>query len=503
MRQRLIEIDMARRGADDVEDRLIADALLLQPLHHAVARARAPAGNNGPPPAPTEPDPTAVPDENDPYIGGFNRFAQNFRRREMEAQARAQAQAPTRSPLPDGQTLSRGFERHAEEQTPKTGWDHEFLPEPPGFEARQRARRSAVPEPSGLLVLGIPDEEGGDVPVRRVRPYSAGLGKRPAPDSGPSESFSAELAMLDEASELLPIAHAQPGPPDDALGHDPTPGPFDDDDAAPIARPASVPFDDDDAAPVARPTPAPFDDDDAAPFVAKPAPGPYDDDDDAAPFVAKPASGPYDDDDDAAPFVAGPETVAHAPSGPQPDAPQAATHALSGPYDDDDDAPPAAAHAHSGPHGSGPQAVAHATSGPQSGPQAAARPISGPQHSSGPHRGPPPPPPPRNGPAPGNSAKRTPPPPPPRDAVKVTRTKTASASPVPPADPKARRAKPVKKKVVELSQPVARPISAPVVMAPVRPSAAPSERSGHRPIPADDEVLHPQSVPDYLRDDDE
>jgi hypothetical protein len=386
------------------------------------------------PPAAAEPD--AIPDENDPYIGGFNRFAFNFRRREAEVRSRVTQQEDEAR----RQTLSRGRERGFErgfedENRPKTGWDHDFnhdfLPDPPGFEAdaRLRARRSVEPEPSGLLVLGIPDDEGRDIPVRRVRPPSTGTntgtgagtgtgtgGAPPrAADSGPSESFSAELAALEETSGTFPVAA------------------------------------------------------------------------DSGPFPVAPAASD-----------SGPQPVARAASGPQ-SGPQAVARPVSGPQQYDS-GPRAAAHPTSGP-----QAVAHASSGPQ----VVTRAPSGPQAPG--HRGPPPPPPPRSGSAPNPSAKRIPPPPPARDGKDRTRTKTTTASPVPPVTPVTKRgkSKPVKKKVVELGQPVARPISAPVAMASPR-QPAPSERSGHRPIPADDEVLVPAApgrnntaIPDNLLDDDE
>ena len=93
------------------------------------------------------------------------------------------------------------------------------------------------------------------------------------------------------------------------------------------------------------------------------------------------------------------------------------------------------------------------------------------------------------------------PPPAPSSLKPIVLTeRTGSNETVPAAEKRGTK----RKKVVDLSQPVVRPHSGPQAAA--GPLAAPSERSGQRPIPADDEVLaNPRRapVPDYLRDDDE
>jgi len=112
-------------------------------------------------------------DDNDPSIGGFNRFAFSFRRREAEKVAAEES----RSSL----TLTRNFETHADETAASGEWNADALalPEPPSFEAKRPTFRRGPEadlndgEASGLLVLGIPDEEGIDIPVPRARPSSA------------------------------------------------------------------------------------------------------------------------------------------------------------------------------------------------------------------------------------------------------------------------------------------------------------------------------------------
>ncbi len=367
-----------------------------------------------------EPEPApaveAEPDDNDPLIGGFSRFAFSFRRRAAEKAAAEEDQAH-RSRV--------AAQVQAQVETSATDpWraDARELPEPPTFEAKRSIRRyhpGVDPndaEASGLLVLGIPDEEGIDIPVLRPRPRSAGL--RSSEPSQPHVAISADVSRPHEVAQ----------PQYESAEHPMRPV-LDDDDSFDLG------LDNLEADPTAPEHPASdFDHADADPHAAGHA-------------VSGPQrmdSGPVDDDDED--DEAGPQAR------------------NSGPVDDDD------------------EDSQHFDGRPSSGPSA---------HGSGPH-GPPPPPPAR-----GSSAStRGLPPPLPREGGRGR----GKPPPTPGSAAKATQAKGSKrKKVLDLSQPVARPVSAPQ-------PAAPSERSGRRPIPADDEVLaspRRPAVPDYMRDDDE
>lgn len=366
-----------------------------------------PVLEDSPPPAPAaEPEL----DDNDPLIGGFSRFAFSFRRREAEKVAAEES----RSSL----TLTRDFETDTEETAASGEWNADALalPEPPSFEAK----RSAFPradlndgEASGLLVLGIPDEEGIDVPVPRPRPSSARFDSRE--NSAPHIVSSVPAALARTQAEARGPSRVRASQPI-----------LDDEDSFDLG----------------------LDNLETDPVTARSSPQP------TAPIDRQP-SGPQ----------ASPQRVDTGPqrmdSGPQ--------RADSGPHG-------------SRMHGSGP-------------------------HGPGPH-GPPPPPPPVSSPVPAantTQSLRSLPPPPPREGKRNGRP--------PPAPAVAEKVKPAKaeptlvptkrgakrNKVVELSQPVARPSSAPMAAA-----TAPSERSGQRPIPAEGELLARHSaVPDYLRDDDE
>ena len=360
-----------------------------------------PVLKDSPPPTPA-PEPEL--DDNDPSIGGFNRFAFSFRRREAEKVAAEE----TRSSM----TLTRDFETHAEETAASGEWnvDAVALPEPPSFEAKRATFRRGPEadfndgETSGLLVLGIPDEEGIDVPVPRPRPNSARFDSREHSAPHIVSSVPAALARAQAETRESSRPHA------DTRASQPI---LDDEDSFDLG------LDNLEADPVAtRPT--------------------------AAPADAQPASR------EASSVEASPRRVE---SGPR----------IQG----------------SGPHGPPPAPPPR----PVSSPVPAANKTQALRSL--------PPPPPREGKRDGR------PPPAPVAAVKV---KPAKADPTP--APAKRGAK--RKKVVELSQPVARPISAP--MAAASQALAPSERSGQRPIPAEDEVLaspRRSAVPDYLRDDDE
>ncbi|MBA3549209.1 MAG: hypothetical protein H0T76_22275 [Nannocystis sp.] len=146
-----------------------------------------------PPPAPT-PTPVEVavepePEVEDASIGGFNRFAFSVRRRVIET---SPAEPAVDSHRP---TLTRGFELHSEASA-SGRWEVSDLdlPAPPGFEARvARDLPIGLPpdaEASGLLVVGIPDDEGIDIPVARARPRSESR-KIAAPVTNPEEPQAA------------------------------------------------------------------------------------------------------------------------------------------------------------------------------------------------------------------------------------------------------------------------------------------------------------------------
>ena len=345
------------------------------------------------------PAPAAEPelDDNDPSIGGFNRFAFSFRRREAEKVAAEESRS----------SMTRDFETHAEETAASGEWnvDAIALPEPPSFEAKRATFRRGPEtdlindgEASGLLVLGIPDEEGIDIPVPRPRPNSARFDSRE--HSAPQ--------IVSSVPAALARAQAETREPSRPRAMQPI---LDDEDSFDLGL----------------------------------------DNLEADPVAARPTSAPTDAQ----------------PSGPQASGPQASAQRVeSGPRTQG-----------SGPHGPPPAPLPR----PVSSPAPAANKTQSLRSL--------PPPPPREGKHNGR------PPPAPVVAVKV---KPAKAE----LTPAKRGVK--RKKVVELSQPVARPISAP--MAAAAPALAPSERSGQRPIPAEDEVLaspRRSAVPDYLRDDDE
>ena len=422
------DLDLALETADAQADDLDLEMPVLEdspPPKPAPVVAATPAPASAAVPAPP-PASAAEPelDDNDPSIGGFNRFAFSFRRREAERAAAEESRSK----------ITREFDHHAEDATMSGEWagDALELPEPPTFVAKASSRRpnpGADPgdaEASGLLVLGIPDEEGIDIPVQRQR-----SSVRYA-DSRPFDSFT-------PAGAPETFARSEPAP-------------------QPAARELS------------RPQPA------AEVHEMRPV---LDDEDS------------FDLGLDNLETDAVDSKLAHPVS-----APQASARADSG-----------ATHQASGPH------AMHPTSGHRadSGPQAAGSRWEGPVAPA--------PPPPGTSPVSGSNktvSVRSIPPPPPRE-VKVRglgkpppapsslkpivlTERTGSNETVPAAEKRGTK----RKKVVDLSQPVVRPHSGPQAAA--GPLAAPSERSGQRPIPADDEVLaNPRRapVPDYLRDDDE
>ena len=469
-----------------------------------------------------EPEPPP-PADDDPLIGGFSRFAFAMRRRAPEP-------AAPEPPPPRSGSLSRGFELHAEAQTPRS-WDDEHVPEPPGFEARlsESARMHLAnldAESSGGLVLGIPDDDS-DIPVFRPRPRSQGN----AVDGEASSSMLTDAvfdAMI-EPSLLEPVTSEVDSPPTAEQAPEdlatPTSGPHAsaepdaphptqalDSSPTAAAGPTSGPTSGAHAAALLDlgPTPAASGPHIAAHPISGPAPaasGPH--------AAAHPASGPT-------PAASGPHAAAHPVSGPAPAAsgPHAAAHPASGPAPAAS-GPHAAAHPVSGPApaASGPHTAAPPVSGPApaaSGPQPPARPVSGPAPtaSAPPRQGPPPPPPPRPASAPIASASRTPPPPPPnrRGGKKTLPQPVVAAAAKPAAKPESGKKGKHRKKVVELSQPVVRPVSAPSAAAAPRPAtqapvslarpvsnreAAPTPTPTPKPAPA------PRTVPDYLRDDED
>ncbi len=168
-----------------------------QDLELAIETAAAEVEPVPPPPVlEASPEPEPPPLEDDPSIGGFNRFAFSLRRRPAEPQPE--------EPPPRSSSLSRGFELHAESQAPRA-WDDEHVPEPPGFEARlgDSARMHLAnldAESSEGLVLGIPDDDS-DIPVFRGRPRSDAI----TADSSSSGLTDAAFDALIEPSDLQPV----------------------------------------------------------------------------------------------------------------------------------------------------------------------------------------------------------------------------------------------------------------------------------------------------------
>lgn len=195
---------------------------VLETAEVAVEDAPAPTPAAAPAPAPAPV--SAEPEDEDASIGGFNRFAFSVRRRAMETR---EDNEDSNSP-----TLTRGFELHAEESTSSGAWQVSDLdlPAPPGFETRAGqdvpADRSDDAEASGGLVVGIPDEEGIDIPVPRARPRSESRGvatASPAPSGPhpePQAARSSEVLELDSGTLALesldidiPEPLAPPAPP--------------------------------------------------------------------------------------------------------------------------------------------------------------------------------------------------------------------------------------------------------------------------------------------------
>ncbi len=110
-------------------------------------------------------------DDEDPSIGGFNRFAFSLRRRITEAPVE-EPPAPVRGVEPSSPAEDAASESAAAWQA----IDLE-LPAPPGFETRPGqdvpTDRGEDGENSDGLVVGIPDDDSIDIPLPRPRAHSS------------------------------------------------------------------------------------------------------------------------------------------------------------------------------------------------------------------------------------------------------------------------------------------------------------------------------------------
>lgn len=149
-----------------------------------------------PAPPPSISDAPAALDEDDASIGGFTRFASSVRRQPV---------APVERPSEDRAPLSHGFALHAEREA-----GHFMdVPAPPSFEASESGVRLRMPnirgdsERSNSLVVGIPDDEGADVPMPRARGRSGSGAAASRPPSRPNPAeHSLELNLRIEDPEL-------------------------------------------------------------------------------------------------------------------------------------------------------------------------------------------------------------------------------------------------------------------------------------------------------------
>jgi len=154
---------------------------------------------DAPPPPPSSSQQTEADDE--ASIGGFTRFALNVRRQPAAASER---------PNEARATLAHGFALHAEREASQ----FTDVPAPPSFEASESGVRASLhhitggdSERSTSLVVGIPDDEGADVPMPRGRGRSGGLsagasGSSYRPPSGPTQENTLELNLRIEDPEL-------------------------------------------------------------------------------------------------------------------------------------------------------------------------------------------------------------------------------------------------------------------------------------------------------------
>lgn len=234
-----------------------------------------------PAPAPEPAPPAVVAEEDDPSIGGFNRFAFSLRRRASETPVE-ETPPPVHvepAPTPEDSSDSAAAWQAIELE----------LPAPPGFETRPGqdvpAERSDDREPSDSLVVGIPDDDSIDIPIPRPRPHSASRSVAAAtPVRAPSGPHpEAEAARSSERLELDSATLALDG--------------LDIDIPDPPVRETTRPQ------PIGRPSSNSFR---AAPPPPPPRSGPH-----------RAASGPT-----PAAGQSGPVAAARQPSAPEPSAPQ-------------------------------------------------------------------------------------------------------------------------------------------------------------------------------------
>jgi hypothetical protein len=146
------------------------------------------------PPPPTDAAPTELDDE--ASIGGFARFG--VRR------------PPTSEVVDERLPLSHGFAMHAQREASQ----FTDVPAPPSFEASESGIRTNLQHISGdserstSLVVGIPDDEGADVPIPRSRRISGGLeatasgSLRAVSPERPAQEMTLELNLQIEDPEL-------------------------------------------------------------------------------------------------------------------------------------------------------------------------------------------------------------------------------------------------------------------------------------------------------------
>lgn len=131
--------------------------------------------------------------EDDPTIGGFARLAFSVRRPSHTSERPSDTKAP----------LAHGFAMHAERVAAEAS-QFTDVPAPPSFETSESNTRmrafgiSGDSERSTSLVVGIPDDEGADVPLPRQRSRSGGL------EASPSGSLRAARPISEPASVAPP-----------------------------------------------------------------------------------------------------------------------------------------------------------------------------------------------------------------------------------------------------------------------------------------------------------
>jgi hypothetical protein len=193
--------ETATRSAPRATARVISKPFLGAAVEAALQGGEA-SGNLSPETAdasPPPPPPAAAPSEaedDDASIGGFTRFGFTRRQPAATSERPSEARAP----------LAHGFALHAEREASQ----FTDVPAPPNFEASESGVRASLrhitgdSERSNSLVVGIPDDEGADVPMPRGRgglsPGASGSGFRPP--SGPTQENTLELNLRIEDPEL-------------------------------------------------------------------------------------------------------------------------------------------------------------------------------------------------------------------------------------------------------------------------------------------------------------